>query len=85
MKKLFLLITLFTLYTHNSYSQWVQQTVPVSKPITGIKFIDANTGWACTNNSGGGRMNLMYYTQQTEEPTGLYNIPHPLQHITPYV
>ena len=31
------------------HSQWVQQTVPVSKPITGIKFIDSLKGWACTD------------------------------------
>jgi len=49
MKKLLLLITLFTLNTHHSNSQWIQQTVPVSKPITGIKFIDSLKGWACTN------------------------------------
>jgi photosystem II stability/assembly factor-like uncharacterized protein len=49
MKKLLLLITLFTLYTHHLQSQWVQQTVPVSKPITGIKFLNTQTGWACTS------------------------------------
>jgi photosystem II stability/assembly factor-like uncharacterized protein len=53
MKKLLLLITLFTLNTHHSNPQWVQQTVPVSKPITGIKFIDTNTGWALSTNTSG--------------------------------
>jgi photosystem II stability/assembly factor-like uncharacterized protein len=52
MKKLLLLITLFTLLTQHTQSQWVQQTVPVSKPIQGIKFIDSLTGWACTGNTG---------------------------------
>jgi Photosynthesis system II assembly factor YCF48/Secretion system C-terminal sorting domain len=46
MKKL-LLITLFTQLT--LYSQWVQQTLPVNKPITGIKFVDSLKGWACTS------------------------------------
>jgi photosystem II stability/assembly factor-like uncharacterized protein len=48
MKKLLLLITLFTLFTHHSFTQWVQQTVPVTMPIIGIKFIDTSKGWACT-------------------------------------
>jgi photosystem II stability/assembly factor-like uncharacterized protein len=30
-------------------SQWVKQTIPVNKPISGIKFIDSLKGWACTN------------------------------------
>ncbi|MEO8513980.1 MAG: T9SS type A sorting domain-containing protein [Ignavibacteria bacterium] len=53
MKKLLLLITLFSisLFHTSLFAQWVQQTVPVSKPITGIKFIDTNTGWACTSIS----------------------------------
>lgn len=54
MKKLLLLITLFTLitqYTQYTQSQWIQQTVPVSKPITGIKFLNTQTGWACTSIS----------------------------------
>jgi Secretion system C-terminal sorting domain len=45
MKKL-LLITLFTQLT--LYSQWVQQTIPVNEPISGIEFVDTLRGWACT-------------------------------------
>ena len=71
MKKLLLLITLFTLYTHNSYSQWIQQTVPVSKPITGIKFIDANTGWACTSIGMGGQ-NYAYILHTTNGGTNWF-------------
>ncbi len=50
MKKLLhiLIINCSLLITH-CYSQWIQQTVPVSKPITGIKFIDSLKGWACTS------------------------------------
>ena len=33
---------------HFLYSQWVQQTIPVNKPITGIEFTDSLKGWACT-------------------------------------
>jgi photosystem II stability/assembly factor-like uncharacterized protein len=51
MKKLLLLITLFTLFTQYTQSQWVKQTIPVNKPISGIKFIDSLKGWACTNIS----------------------------------
>lgn len=40
-----------TLLTVNCYSQWVQQTVPVSKPIQGIKFIDSLKGWACSGTT----------------------------------
>jgi len=29
----------------------VKQTIPVNKPISGIKFIDSLKGWACTNIS----------------------------------
>ena len=49
---IFLFFILFYLTGSNCYSQWVQQTVPVSKPIQGIKFIDTLKGWACTGNSG---------------------------------
>ena len=61
-KKLILLLTLFTLYTLNTHytlSQWVQQSVPVSKPIQGIKFIDSLKGWACTSLGTGG-LNYSY-------------------------
>lgn len=52
MKKLFLILLIVNYSLPIVKTQWVQQTVPVSKPITGIKFIDVNTGWACTENSG---------------------------------
>lgn len=53
MKKLLYIIVFTTSLFHTSlFSQWIQQTVPVSKPIQGIKFINSNTGWACTGNSG---------------------------------
>jgi photosystem II stability/assembly factor-like uncharacterized protein len=45
LKKLLLLITLFTLYTHHSNSQWLQQTLPVSGTMNDMQFINANTGW----------------------------------------
>jgi len=32
------------------FSQWVQQTLPVNKPITGIEFVDTLKGWACTSH-----------------------------------
>lgn len=50
MKKL-LLILLFTisLFHTSLFAQWVKQTIPVNKPISGIKFIDSLKGWACTN------------------------------------
>jgi len=62
MKKLLLLITIFTLNTHQSNSQWIQQTVPVSKPITGIKFIDSLKGWACTNRGTPADTGYILYT-----------------------
>ncbi|MBZ0203363.1 MAG: T9SS type A sorting domain-containing protein [Ignavibacteria bacterium] len=49
MKKLFLLITLLTLHTGYTHSQWTKQTLPINKPISGIKFIDSLRGWACTS------------------------------------
>ena len=50
---IFLFFILFYLTGSSTlYSQWVQQTVPVTKPIQGIKFIDTLKGWACTGNSG---------------------------------
>ena len=52
MKKVYkILLTVFTISLfHTSLStQWVQQPLPVNKPITGIKFINSQTGWACTS------------------------------------
>ena len=39
----------FCLFTSALESQWVKQTMPVNKPISGIKFIDSLKGWACTS------------------------------------
>ncbi|HRF66646.1 MAG TPA: T9SS type A sorting domain-containing protein [Ignavibacteria bacterium] len=39
--------------------------MPVSKPITGIKFIDANTGWACTDNTGSPNRAYIIYTSNS--------------------
>jgi type IX secretion system substrate protein len=53
MKKSLLIILLFiahySLLITNCYAQWIQQSVPVIKPITGIKFIDSLKGWAITS------------------------------------
>lgn len=57
-KLLFILLFTISLFHTSLFSQWIQQTVPVSKPITGIKFVDANTGWACT--SWGTEMDTSY-------------------------
>lgn len=52
MKKLLLIIFfVFCLFTSAFQSQWVKQTIPVNKPISGIKFIDSLKGWACTSIS----------------------------------
>ena len=54
MKKLFIIL-FFILFTPGIlHSQWVQQSVPVNKPITGIKFIDSLKGWACTTEGTSG-------------------------------
>jgi photosystem II stability/assembly factor-like uncharacterized protein len=44
--KILLLLIFFT--SQIAYSQWVQQSVPVTKPILAIKFIDTLNGWAST-------------------------------------
>src|SRR5258706_8423986 len=62
-----LLIVNCLLLTVNCYSQWVQQTVPVSKPITGIKFIDTLKGWACT--SWGSQFDTAYIMNTTNGGT----------------
>lgn len=51
MKKLLLILLIVNCSLPIVKTQWVQQTVPVSKPITGIKFIDANTGWALSSST----------------------------------
>jgi len=54
-KLIFVLFVLFivncSLLTVNCLSQWVQQSVPVNKPINGIKFIDSLKGWACAGST----------------------------------
>lgn len=63
MKKLLCtLLFAISLFHTSLLAQWVQQSVPVSKPITGIKFINANTGWACTENSGTPNRAYILYT-----------------------
>lgn len=71
MKKVILLLSLFTILTPYTPSQWVQQTVPVSKPITGIKFIDSLTGWACTSLGTGG-LNYAYILHTTNGGTNWF-------------
>lgn len=44
------LLTLITLQSQKTYSQWYRQTLPVNKPIAGIKFVDTLRGWAITYN-----------------------------------
>ena len=66
-----LFFTLFTFLTsHSIHSQWVQQTVPVSKPITGIKFIDSLKGWACT--SFGTQLDTAYVLHTTNGGTNWF-------------
>ena len=69
MKKLLLIFFFaFCLLPFALQSQWVQQTVPVSKPITGIKFIDANTGWSIADIGTGGA-NYSYILHTTNGGT----------------
>jgi len=52
MKKIFKILLFFfafCLFTFHLQSQWLQQSIPVSKPVTGIKFLNTLTGWACTS------------------------------------
>ena len=50
LKRLYLIIFFaFCLFTSALESQWVKQTIPVNKSISGIKFIDSLKGWACTS------------------------------------
>jgi photosystem II stability/assembly factor-like uncharacterized protein len=53
-------LTLLTLQT--AFSQWVQQTIPVSKPITGIEFTDTLHGWACTSRGTPADTGYILYT-----------------------
>ena len=68
---IFLFFILFYLTGSNCYSQWVQQTIPVSKPITGIKFIDSLRGWACTSIGTGG-FNECYILHTTNGGTNWF-------------
>ncbi|MBK7253812.1 MAG: T9SS type A sorting domain-containing protein [Ignavibacteria bacterium] len=75
MKNKILLIFLLSLITQSFlYSQWIQQSVPVDKPISGIEFVNANTGWAVTErftnmdtsyilytSNGGTNWNIQYF------------------------
>lgn len=75
MKNKILLIFLLSLITQSFlYSQWIQQSVPVDKPISGIEFANANTGWAVTErftnmdtsyilytSNGGTNWNIQYF------------------------
>ena len=61
-KLLFILIFTISLFHTSLFSQWVQQSVPVTKPITGIKFIDVNIGWACTEYTGSPNTGYILYT-----------------------
>jgi Secretion system C-terminal sorting domain/Photosynthesis system II assembly factor YCF48 len=49
MKKLFIILLIVNCSFPIVQTQWVQQTLPVNKPITGIKFVDSLKGWACTS------------------------------------
>src|SRR4030095_15286173 len=52
----------FCLFTFHLSSQWVQQTVPVNKPITGIEFVDSLKGWACTSRGTPADTGYILYT-----------------------
>jgi len=52
----------FCIFTFALKSQWVQQSLPVSKPVTGIKFIDSLKGWACTNRGTPADTGYILYT-----------------------
>ncbi len=52
MKKFIFFLFAFSLFTfHSLYSQWYKQTIPVSKAIHGIEFIDSLKGWAVTTSA----------------------------------
>jgi photosystem II stability/assembly factor-like uncharacterized protein len=70
-KLLYILIVNCSLLITHCYTQWVQQSVPVTKPITGIKFINANTGWACTSIGMGGQ-NYAYILHTTNGGTNWF-------------
>ena len=63
MKKL-LFISLFTisLFHTSLFGQWIKQTIPVNKSISGIKFIDSLKGWACTSISTLGDSSFIMHT-----------------------
>jgi len=49
MKKIFIILLIAHCSLQIVQAQWVQQPLPINKPITGIKFINSQTGWACTS------------------------------------
>ncbi len=52
MKKFIFFLFAFCLFTSYSInSQWYKQTIPVSKAIHGIEFIDSLKGWAVTTSA----------------------------------
>jgi photosystem II stability/assembly factor-like uncharacterized protein len=62
MKKLLLLITLFTLLTQYTHTQWYRQSVPTNKSIVGIEFIDSLKGWAATGWGSTADTSYILYT-----------------------
>jgi photosystem II stability/assembly factor-like uncharacterized protein len=50
-KALIFLFAFYLLTSYSLYSQWYKQTIPVSKPITGIEFTDSLKGWAVTTSA----------------------------------
>jgi photosystem II stability/assembly factor-like uncharacterized protein len=61
-KLLFILLFTISLFHNSLHSQWVKQTIPVNKNVTGIKFIDSLRGWACTNISTLGDTSYIIHT-----------------------
>lgn len=61
-KLLFILLFTISLFHTSLFSQWFKQTIPVNKPISGIKFIDSLKGWACTSISTLGDSSFIMHT-----------------------
>jgi photosystem II stability/assembly factor-like uncharacterized protein len=60
--KISIAFIVFCLFTLPLQTQWVQQTLPVNKPITGIKFVDSLKGWACTGYGSQNDSSYILYT-----------------------
>jgi len=72
MKNKVLIIFILTLLIQcDLRSQWYQQSIPVSNPITGLEFVDSLKGWASTSSNldtsyilhttnGGANWNIQY-------------------------